>query len=64
MTEKRRAEARTESKCISLDGSGRKPARLDLSGKAQKAYREFGESITGGISSHRCRRPTHSELCK
>jgi len=54
VTEKQRAEARTESKCVRLNGSGRKPARLDLPGKAQKAYHVFGESITWEMSVHRC----------
>ena len=34
-----------ESECLGLDSYARKPARVGLAGKAQKAYHVFGVSI-------------------
>ena len=50
MTEIQGAEARRKSKCVSLDGSARQPARVGSAGKTQKAYHMFGETIIRGMS--------------
>lgn len=51
MTERQGAEARSESKCVSLDGSARQPARVAFASKTQKAYHMFVEAIIRGMSN-------------